>query len=179
MRGWLAVLFGLACAVTAGGCCVNPFINTDRSAPGAPGTPEAEVGESLAEAEPAHQATESGEGAKNFGSGGGTRENSNFVGAMMDSVKPLLVAFNGSAAGVGLPMTWPQLLVLAQVVGAAGVGHKYKISRLRFDASDEDDARAARHVWRHGVIGTRSGTRDSACCRSRSMESWVRWDSSH
>lgn len=48
--------------------------------------------------------TESGEGAKNFGSGSGTRENSNFVGAMMDSVKPLLVAFNGSAAGVGLTL---------------------------------------------------------------------------
>ncbi|MBP6555175.1 MAG: enoyl-CoA hydratase/isomerase family protein, partial [Novosphingobium sp.] len=51
--------------------------------------------------------TESGEGAKNFGSGSGTRENSNFVGAMMDSVKPLLVAFNGSAAGVGLTLTLP------------------------------------------------------------------------
>jgi enoyl-CoA hydratase/carnithine racemase len=51
--------------------------------------------------------TESGEGAKNFGGGGGARANSNFVGAMMDSVKPLLVAFNGSAAGVGLTLTLP------------------------------------------------------------------------
>jgi enoyl-CoA hydratase/carnithine racemase len=51
--------------------------------------------------------TESGEGAKNFGSSGGVRENSNFTGAMMDSVKPLLVAFNGSAAGVGLTLTLP------------------------------------------------------------------------
>lgn len=51
--------------------------------------------------------TESGEGAKNFGSTGSARENSNFVGAMMDSVKPLLVAFNGSAAGVGLTLTLP------------------------------------------------------------------------
>jgi len=51
--------------------------------------------------------TESGEGAKNFGSSGAGRENSNFVGAMMDSVKPLLVAFNGSAAGVGLTLTLP------------------------------------------------------------------------
>lgn len=51
--------------------------------------------------------TESGEGAKNFGSRDGSRENSNFVGAMMDSVKPLLVAYNGSAAGVGLTLTLP------------------------------------------------------------------------
>lgn len=51
--------------------------------------------------------TESGEGAKNFGSRDGKRENSNFVGAMMDSVKPLLVAYNGSAAGVGLTLTLP------------------------------------------------------------------------
>jgi len=51
--------------------------------------------------------TESGEGAKNFGSRDGTRENSDFVGAMMNSVKPLLVAFNGSAAGVGLTLTLP------------------------------------------------------------------------
>ena len=51
--------------------------------------------------------TESGEGAKNFGSADGSRANSNFTGAMMDSVKPLLVAFNGSAAGVGLTLTLP------------------------------------------------------------------------
>jgi enoyl-CoA hydratase/carnithine racemase len=51
--------------------------------------------------------TESGEGAKNFGSRGGVRENSNFVGAMMASKKPLLVAYNGSAAGVGLTLTLP------------------------------------------------------------------------
>jgi enoyl-CoA hydratase/carnithine racemase len=51
--------------------------------------------------------TESGEGAKNFGSRDGRRENSDFIGAMMNSVKPLLVAFNGSAAGVGLTLTLP------------------------------------------------------------------------
>lgn len=62
-RSILVLGLGLALAALASGCCVNPFINTDRSPPGAPGTPEAEVGESLAEAEPAHQATESGEGA--------------------------------------------------------------------------------------------------------------------
>jgi len=51
--------------------------------------------------------TQSGEGAKNFGSRDGRRENSDFIGAMMNSVKPLLVAFNGSAAGVGLTLTLP------------------------------------------------------------------------
>lgn len=51
--------------------------------------------------------TESGDGARNFGSRDGLREDSNFVGAMMDSTKPLLVAFNGSAAGVGLTLTLP------------------------------------------------------------------------
>lgn len=51
--------------------------------------------------------TQSGEGATNFGSLDGSRANSNFVGAMMDSAKPLLVAFNGSAAGVGLTLTLP------------------------------------------------------------------------
>ena len=51
--------------------------------------------------------TASGAGAKNFGSRDGARSNANFVGAMMDSVKPLLVAFNGSAAGVGLTLTLP------------------------------------------------------------------------
>lgn len=57
----LAPLLGIALA--SAGCCVSPFINTDNPVPGAPGTPEAEVGESLLEAEPAHQATETGEGA--------------------------------------------------------------------------------------------------------------------
>ena len=51
--------------------------------------------------------TESGEGAKNFGSRDGRRENSDFVAAMMNAVKPLLVAYNGSAAGVGLTLTLP------------------------------------------------------------------------
>jgi enoyl-CoA hydratase/carnithine racemase len=51
--------------------------------------------------------TEGGAGATNFGSRDGTRENSDFVGAMMNSLKPLLVAFNGSAAGVGLTLTLP------------------------------------------------------------------------
>ncbi len=51
--------------------------------------------------------TESGEGAKNFGNRDGRRENSDFVAAMMNSLKPLLVAYNGSAAGVGLTLTLP------------------------------------------------------------------------
>lgn len=51
--------------------------------------------------------TEDGEGAKNFGGGGGARGNSNFIQAMMDCRKPSIVAFNGSAAGVGLTLTLP------------------------------------------------------------------------
>jgi len=51
--------------------------------------------------------TQSGEGAKNFGSRDAGRGDSDFVGAMMRSKKPLLVAFNGSAAGVGLTLTLP------------------------------------------------------------------------
>ena len=51
--------------------------------------------------------TESGEGAKNFGSRDGTRADSDFTAAMMGAKKPLLVAFNGSAAGVGLTLTLP------------------------------------------------------------------------
>lgn len=51
--------------------------------------------------------TENGEGAKNFGGGGGARGNSNFIQAMMDCRKPSIVAFNGSAAGVGLTLTLP------------------------------------------------------------------------
>lgn len=50
--------------------------------------------------------TASGEGAKNFGSGGAERD-SNFIGAMMACKKPSIVAFNGSAAGVGLTLTLP------------------------------------------------------------------------
>jgi enoyl-CoA hydratase/carnithine racemase len=49
---------------------------------------------------------ESGEGAVNFGGGEG-RGDSNFVAAMMNCRKPSLVAFNGSAAGVGLTLTLP------------------------------------------------------------------------
>lgn len=52
--------------------------------------------------------TESGEGAKNFGNrADGDRADSNFIGAMMNCRKPSLVAFNGSAAGVGLTLTLP------------------------------------------------------------------------
>ncbi len=51
--------------------------------------------------------TESGEGAKNFGARDGTRGDSNFIKAMMNCRKPSIVAFNGSAAGVGLTLTLP------------------------------------------------------------------------
>jgi len=51
--------------------------------------------------------THSGEGAVNFGSRTGERADSDFVAAMMKAKKPLLVAYNGSAAGVGLTLTLP------------------------------------------------------------------------
>lgn len=50
---------------------------------------------------------ESGEGAVNFGAPGGQIIDSNFTAAMMNCRKPSLVAFNGSAAGVGLTLTLP------------------------------------------------------------------------
>ncbi|MFM5885551.1 MAG: enoyl-CoA hydratase-related protein [Novosphingobium sp.] len=50
--------------------------------------------------------TASGEGAKNFGGGSGGRR-SDFIAAMMNCRKPSIVAFNGSAAGVGLTLTLP------------------------------------------------------------------------
>jgi enoyl-CoA hydratase/carnithine racemase len=50
--------------------------------------------------------TRSGAGAKNFG-GGKAREDSDFISAMMACRKPSIVAFNGSAAGVGLTLTLP------------------------------------------------------------------------
>lgn len=50
--------------------------------------------------------TASGEGARNFG-GGGDGPRGDFVSAMMNCRKPSIVAFNGSAAGVGLTLTLP------------------------------------------------------------------------
>lgn len=51
--------------------------------------------------------TAGGDGAKNFGGAGGGGRRSNFIAAMMDCRKPSIVAFNGSAAGVGLTLTLP------------------------------------------------------------------------
>lgn len=53
--------------------------------------------------------TSSGDGAKNFGSRGGGEapRDTDFVRAMMECRKPSIVAFNGSAAGVGLTLTLP------------------------------------------------------------------------
>ena len=50
--------------------------------------------------------TESGAGATNFGNRS-ERRDSNFIAAMMNCRKPSIVAFNGSAAGVGLTLTLP------------------------------------------------------------------------
>lgn len=54
--------------------------------------------------------TESGAGATNFGAGPRRRDgrsNGNFLSAMMNCRKPSIVAYNGSAAGVGLTLTLP------------------------------------------------------------------------
>ncbi len=48
--------------------------------------------------------TEGGTGAGNFGTGG---RDGDFIAAMMACRKPSIVAFNGSAAGVGLTLTLP------------------------------------------------------------------------
>jgi enoyl-CoA hydratase/carnithine racemase len=50
--------------------------------------------------------TESGAGAKNFGNRDAGR-NGDFISAIMNCRKPSIVAFNGSAAGVGLTLTLP------------------------------------------------------------------------
>lgn len=50
--------------------------------------------------------TDSGAGATNFGNRS-ERRDSNFIAAMMNCRKPSIVAFNGSAAGVGLTLTLP------------------------------------------------------------------------
>lgn len=50
--------------------------------------------------------TESGEGAKNFG-GRTEGRDSDFISAIANCRKPSIVAFNGSAAGVGLTLTLP------------------------------------------------------------------------
>lgn len=50
--------------------------------------------------------TESGDGAGNFG-GGAEGKRSDFIAAMMNCRKPSIVAFNGSAVGVGLTLTLP------------------------------------------------------------------------
>lgn len=50
--------------------------------------------------------TAGGAGATNFGGGEGGRR-SDFLAAMMRCRKPSIVAFNGSAAGVGLTLTLP------------------------------------------------------------------------
>lgn len=50
--------------------------------------------------------TESGEGAKNFG-GRTEGRDTDFISAIANCRKPSIVAFNGSAAGVGLTLTLP------------------------------------------------------------------------
>ena len=50
--------------------------------------------------------TKSGSGSKNFGEAR-SEDGAGFVGALFNSKKPTITAFNGSAVGVGLTMTLP------------------------------------------------------------------------
>ncbi len=51
--------------------------------------------------------TKSGSGSKNFGGDDRSEDGAGFVGALFNSKKPVITAFNGSAVGVGLTMTLP------------------------------------------------------------------------
>ena len=66
------------------------------------------VGADISAGASSFDTSEGGAGAKNFGSvDGQRRDGAGFIGAMFNSRKPIIVAFNGSAVGVGLTLTLP------------------------------------------------------------------------
>ncbi len=64
--------------------------------------------------------TESGEGARNFGSAGKDRHNGDFIGAIRNCRKPVIAALNGSAAGVGINLSLPCDIRIASTAGKYG-----------------------------------------------------------
>ncbi|HXU99263.1 MAG TPA: enoyl-CoA hydratase-related protein [Caulobacteraceae bacterium] len=61
-----------------------------------------------------------GAGTGNFGSGGARRSGAGFVGALFNSKKPTITAFNGPAVGVGVTLALPTDVKIASTAARFG-----------------------------------------------------------